>query len=347
MSSRIPQEHEKEFAEFPTVLQDLVRAELAAGNEIAEFSHGFPAAPCGACILLSKPVTTRPHEATKELDYYDRQGSSYSGEFTDTTRHFFVLEPPHPPEPPPDMDAIRAKLEADYAAANARRWDRDGRIEPSLPPRCLEEIQGPALAKFQASMVIDYDKWKEGEGYDLAALEDATEVEKLAIETLLTRRCPTDWREVEALAALGTPRSWQMLRRAFREGDARTRLAVHQYAPQLVSQEDRTNSLVKALEQAEIFTGLSQALDEVAEFHPPPVMDAMLRGLLHRDGGTAVHLAAMLYYVHGKSAAPFDWNHRPFFLRFHTDDLGERESAIRELCHTIGVDANQWLKSHR
>src|SRR5262249_33247684 len=38
---------------------------------------------------------------------YDRNSSIYSGEFTDAKRFYFVLEPPDPPPPEPNMDAIR------------------------------------------------------------------------------------------------------------------------------------------------------------------------------------------------------------------------------------------------
>lgn len=103
----LTREQEGEFAGFPPVLRELVLAELAAGNEIIEFAHGFPAAPCGACIKLARPVTSRPRQKTPELDFYERNGSSHAGEFTDAKRHFFVLEAPHPPPPEPDMDAIR------------------------------------------------------------------------------------------------------------------------------------------------------------------------------------------------------------------------------------------------
>src|SRR6187551_4063135 len=111
----LPPEHAKEFAQFPAPLRALVTAELAAGNQIAELGHGFPAAPCGAYLKLTQPVTSRPRTKTPELDFYDRNGSSHAGEFTDAKRHFFVLDPPRPAGPEPDMDAIRSKLAAGCA----------------------------------------------------------------------------------------------------------------------------------------------------------------------------------------------------------------------------------------
>lgn len=90
---------------------------------------------------------------------------------------------------------------------------------------------------------------------------------------------------------------------------------------------------------------MTSCLDEVAEYHPAPIVDALLRGAIGREGGIATHFAAMLMYVHGQAAAPFDWAHRPFFLRFNTTDRGDRERAFRELCQRCGVDPAPWLEA--
>ena len=89
-----------------------------------EFDHGRPAPFGGAYIKLTRAVTTQPRKKQATLDFYDRNHSGHSGEFTDAQRHYFVLEPPRPPLPPlppPDMDAIRAAMEASERAANASR----------------------------------------------------------------------------------------------------------------------------------------------------------------------------------------------------------------------------------
>jgi hypothetical protein len=68
---------------------------------------------------------------------------------------------------------------------------------------------------------------------------------------------------------------------------------------------------------------------------------ALRRGLLEREGGVAVHFAARLFYIHGRADEPFDWNHRPFFLRFHTEDRGERLAVYRELCTLLDLDPEE------
>jgi hypothetical protein len=104
-------EQQKELAQFPPALRALIKAELAAGNSIAEVGHSFPAPPAGAYFKLANKVTTRPRASSDGVSFYERNSSIYSGEFTDAKRFYFVIEPPNPPPPEPDMDAIRKALE--------------------------------------------------------------------------------------------------------------------------------------------------------------------------------------------------------------------------------------------
>ena len=348
----LPTNWTKELAGFPAVLRELVEAELAAGNEVAEVGHGYPAAPCGAYIKLARAVGTRPRTSEAELAFYDRNTPTFSGEFTDAKRHFFVLEPPHPPTPPPDMDAIRAELEkagsgghvsassiggTDQASTRATRVGRER-------GRQLGDNPKSAVGRFKASMVIDYEKWHEGVGYDLTILSQASPEDLRAIEALLVEQGVRDWRDVEALSAIDSETARALLKRASRDSDTQVRMAVHRYAPEQMTEAQRIDSLVKAIETAEVYGGLTQALLEVRTFHPPEIIRALLRGLMERDGGTAVHFAAMLCFLHGKASSPFDMAQRPFFLRFNTADQGEREKVVRELCAMIGAEPSRCIK---
>jgi hypothetical protein len=186
----IPQQFSKEVAEFPAALRQLLEAELAAGNAITEVGHGFPAVPCGAYIILARPVTTRPREDGAGLSFYDRNGSTYSGEFTDEKRHFFVLEPPHPPEPEPDIDAIRAARNAAAASVPAppKRKPPKRRSTPARVTAGEQKVSSPpsrdpnsALGRFEASRVMDFDKWHDGTGYDLVALRELSPAERKGV----------------------------------------------------------------------------------------------------------------------------------------------------------------------
>ena len=100
----------------------------------------------------------------------------------------------------------------------------------------------------------------------------------------------------------------------------------------------RAQRLVLALTEGTFYGTLTQALDEIAEFHPPVVMEALFRGLVRREGEVACHLAAMLAFLHGKAESIFDWELRPLFLTFNTEDRAERAAACNALCTLIDID---------
>ncbi len=142
-SMNIPPDQQKELARFPAVLRALVEAELAAGNSILEIGSGHPAPPVGACLKLAKKVSTRARASGNGLSFYERNTSSYSGEFTDATRFYFVLEPPNPPPPDPDMDAIR-KAHAPKPDALTRLAQREpARVRVVAP----DKLPSPAASK--------------------------------------------------------------------------------------------------------------------------------------------------------------------------------------------------------
>jgi hypothetical protein len=192
-------------------------------------------------------------------------------------------------------------------------------------------------------MKIDYEKWHDGIGYDLDIIRSATPEELVEIESLLVSRGVADWRDVEALALLNTSDAGALLRKTLTSGDHQLVAAVMAHAPDLASEEQRIANLVAALEGSAIYGGLTQALELVDEFHPPQVVDALFRGLLTRDGETAVHFAAMLMYIHGQAESAFDWDQRPFFLKFNTEDRAERQTLFRELCGRVQIDPGRFL----
>jgi hypothetical protein len=360
---KIPPQFAKELAAFPNALRQLVETELKAGNAIAELSHGFPAAPCGAYVKLAQPVGPRRRKAAGEITFFDRNGSDYAGEFTTAQRHFFVLEPPRPPEPEPDMNAARAALEAKQRAADEKLYRAQARDKnkrgkpyapatpPSLPPRPADAAKttrpATAVDGFRASMTMNYERWHEGIGYDLEILKTATPEELVEIEELLLPRTTDDWRDVEALAVIDSPRARVALRKALKSGNHQVRAAVLSHAPALVSEAERIATLVSALEGSDTYGGLTKALLQIEEFHPPQIVDALLRGVLHRTDGPPVHFAAMLMFIHGQAKSAFDWDQRPFFLEFNTDNGAKRRTLFRELCAKIGVEPEPYLAARK
>jgi len=198
------------------------------------------------------------------------------------------------------------------------------------------------LQRIEKSMKTDYEKWHDGIGYDLAAITSASPAERNSIEQMLIHHAPQDWRDIEALAKLNTKNAQETIKKAIEDPNPDVRIAVTKFAPNLVTNNQRSQSIIKALQQAEIFTGLSQTLDDVEEYHSTEVKETLIHGLLTREGEVAVLFAAMLFYLYGKANEPFDWKQRPFFLRFNTKKT-EREQAFKELCKQLNIDPEKYL----
>ena len=197
------------------------------------------------------------------------------------------------------------------------------------------------IERFKESMVIDYVKWHDGDGYDLEIIRNATAEERSEIQTILLRHGIQDWRDVEALAELKLPPAEAALKAALLSGDSKIRVAIMEHAPHLVDEGPRAQMLVRLLNSSNKDDALA-AIDQAAEFHPPDVVDALLRGALHRSDEVPVNFAGLLKYIFGKTDSPFDWDQRPFFLRFHTPGP-DRDAAFRELCQEIGVDPSRYF----
>jgi hypothetical protein len=314
----VPDPARKELEAMPLALRALLEAELAAGNEIIEIGHSFPAPPMGAFVKLARPLLTRERKSGDGFDYRARNSSLCSGEITDAARRYFLIEPPSSEATPTSDDgAARASVTATSSAST----------------------------HFRKSTVIDYEKWHDGVGYDLSALGEMSGEERKSVEAALLARGVCDWRDIETLARLGTPAAVTAIKSAASHPDPEVRNAVIRCAGEMIPEPMRIGILIRQLESATFFAGLGQAIDRVADFHPRPVIEVLFRGVLDRSGDIAVHFAAMLCYIHGQAPEPFDMDQRDFFLRFNTEVRIERENAFRDLCGKIGVDCTLYLKT--
>ena len=68
-------------------------------------------------------------------------------------------------------------------------------------------------------MTMTLEKWREGIGFDLVALGQATDSERNLLVKTLSERLETegDWREIEALGAIGTPDKRRSVAQAARD----------------------------------------------------------------------------------------------------------------------------------
>ena len=216
----------------------------------------------------------------------------------------------------------------------ARSRDPSIMPEPLLARSALAET---AIARFERSLLIGYEQWHDGVGYDVAVLRELSDRERQGIEARLTP--PDGWRDVEALAvlaSLGSDSARAELRRVGTSGSSETRLAVMRYAPQFVDDTARAAALVEALDSATAFDSFTTTLEQVAAFHPRPVIEALWRGLETRQGDVASHYAGMLAFLHGKAESSFDWALRPLLLEFKTENAAARRAAVQKLRKLVG-----------
>ena len=196
-----------------------------------------------------------------------------------------------------------------------------------------------AYKTFVASMNITVDEWRDGIGFNLDALKSVSDSERDALVTVLAERLETnpDWREIEALGAIGTASAKEAIRRAAKHSNTETRLYAAEQLAKMDESESLENSIIEALRKTSLGGGLSRAID-MAEQHPSPrIQEALLDLTLNGNEDQRIHCAALALYLGGKAAEAFDWNHRPFFLQFGDDNRDVQIEAYRELCRRLGV----------
>jgi hypothetical protein len=193
---------------------------------------------------------------------------------------------------------------------------------------------------------IDYERWHDGVPYDLAAIAELEGDERAEIEGWLLGRAGEDWRDLEGLLALGTPRAREAVVKQLRCGTTEMRLAAaRRLPPDPAIESDREAAIVNGLMKATLLTGMSKAIDLACAHPTPAVVEALFWSILRPDRETAVHAAALLAFLHGNAKEAFDWDRRPFFLRFGEPDPAVRRAAFIELCRECGVDPARYLQT--
>jgi hypothetical protein len=188
------------------------------------------------------------------------------------------------------------------------------------------------VALFEASMVMDVEKWRDGLGYDVHLISDMNEVERLRVENLILGRGVSDWRDLEALDALATPRALEAIRTAQSSGNAELRLWAARYGP---PSTDLSATVVAALQAAEPFGGLSNALSMAVANPSDDVKQTLLRMANERTGAAAYGAAAALYEINGLIEDHNGFERRDFFLRL-TEPGPDKDAALLEMREELG-----------
>lgn len=200
-----------------------------------------------------------------------------------------------------------------------------------------------AYDKFMKSMNIGYEEWHDGIGYDLDALRELDQSEIQQVESVLIPRKDEDWRDAEALAALGTPAALAALRSCVDSPNNEVRLLAARHLAGTGDQDELERVIIESLRSSTIGGGMVQALQQAEEHPSEAVKQTLFWCALHGHDDIRVHAAALLFYLYGVGESNFDWNHRPLFLRFNTPDMTERKAAFRDLCAALKIDPTPWL----
>jgi len=174
-----------------------------------------------------------------------------------------------------------------------------------------------AYARFRASMAIDYGKWRDGEPYDIAAIDGMSAAEKAEVESELSARARLDWRDVEALERIGTPAALARLELAAKaqsDGGGAAALAVKLEDGWSPALERR---FIAKLGAARLMESSLDRLFEIAEAHPTAaVRAALFEQATAGEESERYAFGAFLLYLHGHSD---EWyglgeEHRPHLL---------------------------------
>ena len=196
-----------------------------------------------------------------------------------------------------------------------------------------------AFTKFASSLELDFERWHDGDGYDLEALAEIDQSERGDAVHMLAQREPT-WREIEALETIDIPPAFMAIKRALRESDSiDTRLAAAESLANLGKLDEPLDAvLAREIRSLDANDGCTRAL-LMAEQHPTDAVKHALLEASQKRTASAMHCAGLLCYMTGVGKEPFDWDLRPLFLRLGPEEPEEdRDSAFRELCAMVHMD---------
>ena len=194
---------------------------------------------------------------------------------------------------------------------------------------------------FLDSMVMDFDKWHDGTGYDLEVLVQLGPEEQAFIEELLIKNLEQagDWRDVTALAALGTDSARKAVDKARSHSDTKVRKYALRICLDAQDSKDMTKEDIAELEE-QVVQAVKHGDFEIAEYMPTlRVKKTLLDAILSVEYKSEIRVSAVafLLYLCGQAPEPFDWSQRPFFLLFGNDNPKMLQQAWEHLRKRTGL----------
>ncbi len=166
---------------------------------------------------------------------------------------------------------------------------------------------------------------------------------------MLVHKRPRDWRDVEALAQLDTPRAREALKAALADSDAQVRAAVIDNAPNLIPDAERTRSTIEALGTAVFYEGLAQTLDQVEAFHPPGIVEALLKGATEPRGRSCVSFCGHALLPARQGTGTLRHGAAPVFSCASTPTTARRVRLCSSSCVSplMSIQKSTWRQGRR
>jgi hypothetical protein len=186
-----------------------------------------------------------------------------------------------------------------------------------------------AWSTFGASLVMNYDSWHDGVGYNLESLSQMPPLEQNLVRQWLhsrleDRQRDVDLRDLEAAAALGETKLLESLAR-HPNHDVRLRAK-----DLLKNPADIASELCRTFSRSRSEDDVLRALDLVPSNGTPEVRDALISRVKKVDG-TFINSAMVLLEVFG--GVNDSWGERPFLFRVQAE--GPRGPLMQELLARI------------
>lgn len=184
---------------------------------------------------------------------------------------------------------------------------------------------------------MSFDRWHDGEGYDLAAIDEMTPEERASLAQLLQNR--SDWRDVRALAYLRPPGNLALVEKFNDHAVPLTaRLAAGEELRELGEPVDLVPLLLEMLDAGvRDISVLTRVSDHIAWNLPADerVRMKVLQVLSATHAPVATSYASLAFVVWGLCESQWDWSHRPFWLRFQ--DEHDHDRAFDELLARLNL----------
>lgn len=215
-------------------------------------------------------------------------------------------------------------------------------VSKSTQPSHIK-VSGEAMDKFIKSMNISYEDWRNGNGYNLNVVKELSPEELREVEKVLIARKDEDFRDVEALAALGTPGAIQALKDCLKSPNYSNRFHAVQYLRDAGSEDRVEEIILSTLHLTSIGYGMVEGLRLAKKYPTEKVKHRLIWCTLHGNDDIRAHCAAMALYLYSKADSDFD-NKQQIIFRVGAKNKEMGRKAFPEFCQILGVNPKDFEK---